>query len=183
MDVTRFWEIIDAAREKGEGWEEMYQPLVDSLTALEVPEIMLWKQIFDEYQQLSYKNKLWAAAYLINGGCSDDGFDYFRGWLTAQGKDVFLGALADPDSLADVDACEEDVEFEDMLGVAADAYFQKTGVECDYGLFYQEIDKFPLSEATKAAMLADIRYAEGIDAEWEEEELETLLPRLWAAFE
>jgi hypothetical protein len=29
---------------------------------------------------------MWVAAYLMNGGCSDDGFDYFRGWLIAQGR-------------------------------------------------------------------------------------------------
>jgi hypothetical protein len=28
----------------------------------------------------------WGAAYLANGGCSDDGFDYFRGWLIGQGR-------------------------------------------------------------------------------------------------
>jgi len=31
----------------------------------------------------SYLGLLWAAAYLISGGCSDDGFDYFRGLALA----------------------------------------------------------------------------------------------------
>lgn len=30
-------------------------------------------------------------------GCSDDSFDYFRGWFIAQGKDVYMDALAEPD--------------------------------------------------------------------------------------
>jgi hypothetical protein len=42
----------------------------------------------------------WGAAYLANGGCSDDGFDYFRGWLIGQGRKVYETVLADPDSLA-----------------------------------------------------------------------------------
>jgi Protein of unknown function (DUF4240) len=33
----------------------------------------------------SYRDPLWAAAYLVNGGCSDDGFEYFRGWLIMHG--------------------------------------------------------------------------------------------------
>jgi hypothetical protein len=37
----------------------------------------------------SYRTVLWAAACLINGGYSDDGFEYFRGWLIVQGRDVF----------------------------------------------------------------------------------------------
>ncbi|WP_342210876.1 LysR family transcriptional regulator [Streptomyces sp. DH-12] len=45
---------------------------------------------------------LWAAAYVINGGCSDDGFDYFRGWLIAQGREVFERAVARPGALADL---------------------------------------------------------------------------------
>lgn len=40
------------------------------------------------------------AAYVINGGCSDDGFIDFRSWLIAQGKAVYDAALADPESLA-----------------------------------------------------------------------------------
>jgi hypothetical protein len=49
----------------------------------------------------SYRWDLWGAAYLINGGCSDDGFDYFRGWLLSQGRAIWQATLADPDSLAD----------------------------------------------------------------------------------
>lgn len=43
-----------------------------------------------------------AAASLILGGCSDDGFEYFRGRLIAQGREVFERSVADPDSLADL---------------------------------------------------------------------------------
>jgi hypothetical protein len=32
---------------------------------------------------------LWGPAYIMNGGCSDDGFDYFLGWLVGQGREVF----------------------------------------------------------------------------------------------
>ena len=47
-------------------------------------------------------DSLRAAASLILGGCSDDGFEYFRGWLIAQGREVFERSVADPDSLADL---------------------------------------------------------------------------------
>jgi hypothetical protein len=50
----------------------------------------------------SYRNLLWAAAYLINGGCSDDGFESFRCWLIVQGRTVFERSVADPDTLADL---------------------------------------------------------------------------------
>jgi len=182
MTIAEFWKIIDKARKEGDGWEDMYNPLIESLAKLSTRELMLWQQMFDEYQLLSYKNKLWAAAYVINGGCSDDGFDYFRGWLTAQGRKVFMNALADPESLSKVDACEEDVEFEDMLSAAADVYMQKIGSK-DYDLFFPEMDKYPLPEQLKLEMAAEIHYASDIDVEWEEDDLPKLLPKLCKAFD
>jgi hypothetical protein len=52
----------------------------------------------------SSRSSLWAAAYVINGGCSDDGFDYFRAWLMLQGQGTFGQAVADLDSPADLAA-------------------------------------------------------------------------------
>jgi hypothetical protein len=81
----------------------------------------------------SYRADLWAAAYIINGGASDDGFDYFRGWLIAQGRSAYEAALAAPDSLAELPAVVraqqigEDLWGEDILGVAWDAYKAATG--------------------------------------------------------
>lgn len=53
---------------------------------------------------ISHRNQLWAAGYLINDGCSDDGFEYFRAWLIAQGREVFERVVADPDALAGLPA-------------------------------------------------------------------------------
>lgn len=53
---------------------------------------------FYYYKNLSYTHEVWAAVYIMNGGCSDDCFSYFRNWLIFQGKQVFMKALKDPDS-------------------------------------------------------------------------------------
>ena len=47
------------------------------------------------FMQKSYLSSLWAAAYILMDGCSDDTFDYFRGWLIAQGKETFEKVLDD----------------------------------------------------------------------------------------
>jgi len=181
MDSKKFWQIIDEAREQAGNWEDMIEPLANALENLDDMEIFRWQQIYDVYQNLSYKNKLWAAAYIINGGCSDDGFDYFRAWLTAQGKDVFIAALNDPETLADADILGESAEFEEIIGIAPDSYFNKHGIEPDYDYFYNELEKNPLSDAKKTEITAEIKYAPDIDKEWEEEDLKEWLPKLCAA--
>jgi hypothetical protein len=182
MDKDLFWQIIDEARGKAGRWQDIDAPLATTLSALESADIIKWQQIFDEYQSLSRREGLWAAAAVtLGGGCSDDSFDYFRGWLTAQGKDVFLNALADPDSLADSKAvqafgCEYiSLEFtpddgykneprsEAMLSVAARA-FERKGDGYD---IYDKIGDSPLSEKEKAAIAGEINCAADIDVKWQ----------------
>jgi hypothetical protein len=82
----------------------------------------------------SYRTPLWAAAYVVNGGCSNDGFDYFRGWLIVQGREVFEHVVADPDALADLPVIhaqapsEAYLECEDTLYIASRAHRAATGV-------------------------------------------------------
>jgi hypothetical protein len=76
----------------------------------------------------AYTWDLWGAAYLINGGASDDGFEYFRSWLISMGHDVFSNAVRDPDSLANIlSATGEEIELEEFAYVAAAAYAKKKG--------------------------------------------------------
>lgn len=103
MDTDRFWKIIEVAtRHDPEAAEDWNNQLVEQLVKLPPEEILEWDRIFDDLTSQAYRNDLWAAAYLINGGASDDGFYYFRCWLVGMGRDVCMKALEAPDSLADV---------------------------------------------------------------------------------
>ncbi len=129
MDTVTFWKLIETAKQESNGnSDQQVSLLVDALAALPTSEIIEFDTILDHFMALSYTNELWAAAYIINGGCSDDCFDYFRGWLIAQGETVFQNALRDPECLVDI-AELEDIELEDMLRVARFAYESKTGSE------------------------------------------------------
>lgn len=183
MDKALFWQLIDEARREAGPSGDTAASLVDKLATLEVSEIMRWTHYFDAYQRLSYKSRLWAAAYVINGGCGDDGFDYFRGWLTAQGKDVFMSALADPDSLADIDVEMDEAYDEDMLAAGFSAYFEKTAaISRDYEKAMATLKEYPLTESEKQALVAEIRYAADIDAPWDESDPGVVVPRLGAKF-
>jgi hypothetical protein len=139
VDRQHFWALIEATKTASGGdCKAQIAQLVAALGQGPVGEILDWDRIHAELRVESYRWDLWGAASLINGGCSDDGFDYFRGWLLGQGQAIWQAALANPDSLADhpqvrVHRPYQDfyvyLECEDMLGVAYEAYEALTGQE------------------------------------------------------
>ena len=101
MDTSAFWKLVDKARRMSEDdAEQQLEELTTLLEALPTEEIVEFHYIFCSFFHASYTWPLWGAAYLIGGGCSDDSFDYFRGWLISRGEKVFAAAVADPDKLA-----------------------------------------------------------------------------------
>lgn len=118
MSEQEFWDHISLTRRKDP--EDHAEYLADRLAELPVDEILAFGKIWMDYQTQAYSRELWGAAYLINGGASDDGFQYFRDWLILQGQPIYQAALQNPDSLADVvDGMTEcEVEF----GPAYEAY-------------------------------------------------------------
>jgi hypothetical protein len=172
MDRQGFWKLIDDARARAGG--DVYavaDHAVEILAGLSPEEITGAAQAFWDLMADSYREDLWGAAYLINGGASDDGFEYFRGWLIAEGREVFERAVAAPDTLAEVPAVrtaaaeEEELECEDVLGIAWNAHLKATGQELPQGAFR-------------------IRYP-AVDAGWDFEDraqLRSHLPRLSELF-
>ncbi|MFD4944325.1 DUF4240 domain-containing protein [Streptomyces sp. NPDC058239] len=136
MDTTDFWNLIDDARAQvtdPEDAEVVVERASALLAARPRDEIVAAQQLLWDLMAASYRAPLWAAAYTINGGCSDDGFDYFRGWLIAQGREVFERVVADPDTLAELPVIRAaapeglEMECERMLGIAWDAHRAATG--------------------------------------------------------
>jgi uncharacterized protein DUF4240 len=119
----------------------------------------------------SGQEDLWAAAYMINGGCSDEGFDHFRGWLIANGREVLARAVREPDSLAELSSVQAAAdsgavfEAEAVLSIAQEAYQQATGEE--------------LPAADASASRPDAADLWDFD---DEDEMRRRLPRLSALF-
>ena len=91
-------------------------------------EIISFEVAFHRYLNEAYTWDLWGAAYVIHGGCSDDGFEYFRRWLVSRGRDVYEAALADPDSLAQRDmqpGPDNAWELEEIYYVARDVFEER----------------------------------------------------------
>ncbi|MFF9276128.1 DUF4240 domain-containing protein [Streptomyces griseosporeus] len=139
MDETEFWELVDASREAAEGDpEEQADVLVERLRQLDPEAVLDFARHFEARYNRAYRWDLWGAAWVLLDGASDDAFDFFRCWLIGQGREVFEGALHEPDSLADLlDDFDEEVDGDgEEIGYAADeAYEELTGgVAPDLGL-------------------------------------------------
>jgi hypothetical protein len=124
VTLDEFWDHIRATRRRDPEAHE--QRLVARLAKLVPDECLDFAHHWHAASNNAYRRDLWGAAYLINGGCSDDGFEYFCDWLILQGRKVYDGAVADPDTLAGVDG---EGEFEHECNPGLDAWFRATGTE------------------------------------------------------
>ena len=130
MDEDEFWSVIEKSGTAANGnYEEQIDALKNILLTFEATDIEKFDNTFTALLAASYDWKLWGAAYVINGGCSDDCFDYFRQYLIAHGKGKFYETLKDPESCAGWIKSEEEEDWEGLQYAAMDAYQQKTGNE------------------------------------------------------
>lgn len=96
MTEDVFWELID----RGLGAEtlgERLEALPERLALFKPAAIRKFDQILGQMDAAAYRPDVWALAYLLQSGCSDDAFEAFRGWLVLQGRAVFEATLAGPD--------------------------------------------------------------------------------------
>lgn len=187
MDKNEFWELIQTSyREADWVTDKEMDILINKLAEYSQEEILKFGEIYDIYAKESYKSKLWAAAYVLSGGCSDDCFDYFRGWLISRGKEPYLNALLDPDSIIDLDMPYEDDYYENeaMLSVALKAFNKKIGTK-DFNIYYERMKEFKLDSEEIFDIVDEISFDEDIDAKWNgdnEESLKNLVPKLYERF-
>ncbi|HBJ8906040.1 TPA: DUF4240 domain-containing protein [Listeria monocytogenes] len=126
LTQDQFWGIIDNS-DKGSKLEE----LLEKLSEDELFGYDYWSNYF---HKKSYNQSLWAVAYVVLGGCSDDGFDYFRYWLITRGKAVFTSAVENADTLCgEFDLLTEDEypENEEVAYLVMDIFENKLGKDFD----------------------------------------------------
>lgn len=210
MDKELFWDVIREVncRVNGDDRDAVLMATQKKLMEFSAADIAVWHQIKGVYMGLACRNGLRAACAAIGSRCSDDGFIDFRSWLVSRGREVYMRALGDPDSLADVDIPEDGADFEAYGYVAVGAYAQKKEVEAE-GLaailkdyrsrigregkadvegylctlerrndIYKEIDARPLKEEEKEKIRAEVSPGPDIGDGWSLETLPGIVPRL-----
>ena len=171
MTHDKFWSIIadsrrdfDPKRRDGNMalQAERMERLLSDMPAGEVQE---FGRVFDELYFDAYRWDLWAAAYILEGGCSDDGFIDFRYWLISMGREVYEAAMVDPESLAEVGGRPgiEVCSFEEFGSIASRVLEEKGVPEPAEPSGYH----YPREPAGE---------------QWEEDDLPERFPKLWTKF-
>lgn len=135
MTKEKFWQLIeysrgdfDPARFNG-NMKRQLKLMEEALRLLPVKELEDYESIFHGYYGRAYTHDHWLAAYLIEGGCSDDGFADFRAWMISMGEKPFRAMIAHADNVADYATAPgvECASFESFHGLACKIYEEKTG--------------------------------------------------------
>lgn len=164
-----FWTLIAQAKEHQGGPNEW---LMEQLVGMGPEQAKAFDTMARVYMDLAYQYGLWTAASVIErGGCTDDGFMDFRQWLVGQGREVYMAALKDPDSL--VDAPDYRNYQYDSLPVMGDyAYEELTGRNA-----FEDFDPGQY-DTLKAELEKDIVYGDGIGYPYDADDVPDYLPRL-----
>ncbi|MDX2916474.1 DUF4240 domain-containing protein [Streptomyces sp. NE06-03C] len=188
MDSNEWWGLVERARETAGGRADdrdapddpLPGALTDVLAALEPERIVDFAVTAVHVTDSAYRRPLWNAAYLIEGGCGDDGFMDFRDGLALLGRETFTRAVADPDSLAALPVVVRMgrgergwIGYESLSAPVTEAYRRVRG----------ETDS--LDAAVEAALCGRIRPAAPAGESWDAEDDEANrrhLPRLAALF-
>jgi hypothetical protein len=161
MNKAGFWEIIESAKLASPSKDERPEALRAVLEKLSPDEIKSFHEAYLGLVSTAYTWPLWGAAYVMNGGCSDDCFDYFRDWLISEGQSVYEAALKDPETLAQLPRIDV-IELEEFRYVADKVYEDKAGraMESTYPPFPSE----PAGDS------------------WDEDTVDKLFPKLAAMY-
>jgi hypothetical protein len=147
-----------------ESWPE--DVFKQNLATLEANEIISFASFWFHHTFRPPESDLWAAAYLIEQGCSDDCFmDCIRPGAVLLGRERFENLVNDIESLADLPMSGHELIAGEFGQIVFSAYRLKTGCELP--------DDLPKIPRTKDALGK-------VPENWDVKDLPTLLPKLWA---
>ena len=171
LNEETFWKIIDSSLRSSSNQDEQERNLISEIEKLSPKEMIGFRLRTDYLLYYTYNSEMWCAGYIMNGGCSDDSFEYFRCWVISRGKETYYNAKANPDYLVnEVVEGAEFYDFESFWYVALEAFKRKTGKDL---YDYIDNDKF----TTKEGSYPQFEFT------WQEEDPESMkriCPKLFA---
>jgi hypothetical protein len=140
MDEQGFWYIIANSLDETNGLDEQIRSLKELLADLPDDDLIAFQEMVDHMMLQAYRWGLWGAAYLMNGGLSDEDFEGFRAGLIMKGKEIYEMAVVEPDGLAevgDIESCE------DLLYLACEVYEDRNEDGAIYDRFHEDAKPQP----------------------------------------
>ena len=170
LEEEKFWGIVSKSLENSDDEYQQEENLINEIAKLSPKEMIGFRLRTDKLLHDTYNSEMWCAGYIMNGGCSDDGFEYFRNWVISRGKETYYEAKENPDNLIkEVTEDKDEYEFESFWYVALEAFNRRTGKDL---YDYIDYDEFKTREGNYPQF----------EFNWEEEKPETMkaiCPRLF----
>jgi hypothetical protein len=130
MEEDKFWAMIQSSYENSRSdYEEQQGQLTIELRKLPLQDLISFDNRFRELRGRAYDWQLWAAIYIIHGGCGDDSFTDFRDWVISQGKEFYYKTISNPESLVEVENDKIEIEWEGMGYIPNTVFEEITGEE------------------------------------------------------
>lgn len=185
MNEQIFWSLLKKTQQQSKGSPEEQQELIrNELLMIKPEEVKQYDEFFSRYKNKAYTWDLWGAAFIIFGGCSDDSFSDFRGWLVAQGKDIYMNAIINPESLAELPEIDRELEFEmEGFSYLADEVYEELVSEDESSDLDVGDNDLDLESLVSDFMDENSGQVEPIGTQWQEEELPAKFPRLWKIYD
>ncbi len=173
LDEDLYWLIIENSLKHSSNQEGQEKYLINEISKLTLKQMIGFRLRTDKLLYDTYNSDMWCAGYIMNGGCSDDGFEYFRNWVISRGKTTYYKTKENPDYLINELVSEIEIyDFENFWYVALAAFDNKTGKDL---YDYIDYEKFITCESNYP----------NFDFTWEEnnpESMKKICPKLYEKF-
>jgi hypothetical protein len=150
VDVEEFWAMVEDARRgvsdlAARADETIAAQLVARLAAGGPETVLAFHEQFSKAYGSLYRWDVWAAAYLIGRGCSDDSFSDFCAGVIGLGRTWYERVLGHPDALAEHPLVrraaaerDTDVVFSELINFATSSAYERITGDAD--AFYDALE-------------------------------------------
>jgi hypothetical protein len=190
--MSEFWDLVEQARADATDTRVVWPSgsavgaaLVERLAPLTLEQVVEFHRCFTDATSRAHQWDLCAAAFVIWGYVSDDGFSDFKAGVVGLGKDTFEQVVADADALADLPlvqaAAAETERFvlaaEAIQYAAGKAYERRAG---DAEAFWHALDSLPDDAGDEPS--AGARWSGRFGSPEDAAQIPVRLPRLYGLF-